>query len=89
MLSAKCDNELLVGFLLAGLVEDTHVCLAAVEGFAGLTESAGETIVDEGDFEDTLQGIENGHGARLSGVCCHLDLLGRGDLLWLLFSVRL
>lgn len=89
MLAAKSDHELLVSLLLAGLVEHAHVCLTTVEGLAGLTETTGETVVDEGDLEDTLQGVENGHGARLGGVCCHLDLLGRGDLLGLLFSVRL
>jgi hypothetical protein len=53
VLRAQSDDEFLVGFLLAGFVEDAHVCLAAVEGFGGFAEAAGEAVVDEGDFEDS------------------------------------
>jgi hypothetical protein len=61
VLRAKCHNQLLVCLLFASLVEDAHVCLATIEGLAGFAESTGETVVDESNFEDTLQGIEDGH----------------------------
>lgn len=89
MLGAKGDNKLLVGLLLTALVEDTHVSLAAVESLGGLTETTGKTVVDEGDAEDTLQSIEDGHlaGASVSG---NLDLIGGDGRVGLgLFSVRL
>lgn len=89
MLAAKSHDKLLVGLLLAGLVENAHVCLATVKGLGGFAQTAGKTVVDQGDLENSLEGIENGHGTALAGVGCDLDLLGRGDLLWLLFSVRL
>ena len=89
VLAAESDNELLVGLLLASLVEDAHVGLAAVEGLGGLTETAGETVVDEGDLEHTLEGVEDRHAAA-GVVSRHLDLLGGLDLLLgNLFSVRL
>lgn len=50
VLGAKSDDEFLVGFLLAGFVQDTHVGLATVEGFAGFAETTGKTIVNEGKF---------------------------------------
>ena len=50
VLGAESDDELLVGFLLAGFVQDTHVGLATVEGFAGFAETTGKTIVNEGKF---------------------------------------
>lgn len=89
VLAAESDDELLVGLLLASLVEDAHVGLAAVEGLGGLTETAGEAVVDEGDLEDALERVEDGHAA--AGVVRRdLDLLGRLDLLLgNLFSVRL
>jgi hypothetical protein len=52
VLLAEGDDEFLVGFFFAGFVEDTHVGLAAVEGFGGFAQAAGETVVDEGNFED-------------------------------------
>jgi len=61
VLRAQSDDELLVGLLLASLVQDTHVCLATIEGFGCLAQASGETIVDEGEFEDTFQGIKDGH----------------------------
>lgn len=89
VLGAQSDNELLVSLLLATLVEDTHVSLTAVESLGGLTETTGKTIVDEGDAQDTLQSIEDGHlaGASVSG---NLDLIGGNGGVGLgLFSVRL
>jgi hypothetical protein len=46
VLRAQRNDEFLVRFLLAGFVENAHVGLAAVEGFAGFTEAAGEAVVD-------------------------------------------
>lgn len=88
MLRAKGDNELLVGLLLAALVEDTHVGLAAVEGLGSLTQTTGKAVVDQGDAEDTLQSVEDGHlaGASVSG---NLDLIGGNGGVLDLFSVRL
>jgi hypothetical protein len=51
VLGAQGDDELLVGFLLAGLVEHAHVCLATVEGFGGFAQAAGEAVMDESDLE--------------------------------------
>jgi hypothetical protein len=64
------------------------VCLAAVEGLGSLTETAGKTVVDEGELEDTLQGLENGHLA-LGGIGADLDIGDLGDGGLGLFSVRL
>ena len=90
MLAAEGNNELLVGLLLASLVEDAHVCLATVEGLGSLTETAGESIVDQRDLEDTLEGIEDGHGTGLSGLIgANFDLLGGGDGAGGLFYIRL
>ena len=89
VLGAEGDDELLVGLLLALLVQDTHVGLATVEGLGGLTETAGKTVVDEGDLEHALERVEDRHAAA-GVVGRHLDLLGRLDLLLgNLFSVRL
>jgi hypothetical protein len=89
VLAAKSDDELLVGLLLACLVEHAHVSLATVKGLGGLTETAGKTVVDEGDLEHALERVEDRHAAA-GVVGRHLDLLGRLDLLLgNLFSVRL
>lgn len=88
MLRAESDNELLVSLLLAALVQDTHVGLAAVESLGGLTETTGKTIVDEGDAQNTLEGVQDGHLAG-AGIGRDLDLVGRGDGGCGLFSVRL
>lgn len=53
MFGTKSDDELLVCFLFAGFVEDTHVCLATIEGFGGFAKTTSESIVDESDFEDS------------------------------------
>ena len=57
VLRAQGDDELFVGFFFAGFVQHAHVCLAAVEGFGGFAEAAGETVVDEGDFQDSWLGL--------------------------------
>lgn len=85
MLGAKSDDELLVGLLLAGLVEDAHVRLAAVEGLGSLTETASKTVVHESKLENTLQGVQNGHLALGTGIGRNLDLIDVGGL----FYVRL
>lgn len=88
VLGAESDNELLVSLLLAALVEDTHVGLAAVEGLGGLTETTGKTVVDQGDAQNTLEGVQDGHLAA-AGIGRNLDLLSGGDGGCGLFSVRL
>jgi hypothetical protein len=89
VLAAKSDDKLLVGLLLACLVEHAHVGLATVKGLGGFTETAGKTVVDEGDLEHALERVEDRHAAA-GVVGRHLDLLGRLDLLLgNLFSVRL
>jgi len=87
VLGAQGDDQLLVGLLLAGLVQDTHVSLAAVEGLGSLTETAGKTIVHESQLQDTLEGVENGHLALGSGIGGNLDLVGHGGGV-VLFYVR-
>lgn len=87
MLGAESNDELLVGLLLAGLVEDAHVSLTAVEGLGGLTETAGKTVVHEGDLENTLEGIKDAHLALGGSIGGNLNLLGGGDSV--LFYVRL
>ena len=89
MLGAQSNNELLVRLLLAALVQDTHVGLAAVQGLGGLAQTTGKTVVDQGDAQDTLQSVEDGHlaGASVGG---NLDLIGGDGGVGLgLFSVRL
>lgn len=89
VLAAESDDQLLVGLLLASLVEDAHVGLATVKGLGSLTETAGKTVVDEGGLEHALERVEDGHAAA-SGVSGDLDLLDGLDLLLgNLFSVRL
>ena len=92
VLAAKSDDELLVGLLLACLVEHAHVSLATVKGLGGLTETAGKSVVDQRDLQDTLEGVENGHAAaRLAVVGSDLDFdfFGRGDRGRGLFYIRL
>jgi hypothetical protein len=75
VLGAQSNDELLVGLLLASLVQDAHVSLASVEGLGGFTETAGKTVVHQGELEDALESIKNGHLA-LGGLGRDLDLLG-------------
>lgn len=87
MLGAQGNDELLVSLLLAGLVQDTHVGLATVEGLGSLTETAGKTVVHESELQNTLEGVQNRHGA-LGGICGDFDFLGDlGGVV--LFYVRL
>lgn len=93
VLAAQRHDQLLVRLLLACLVQHAHVGLAAIESLAGFAKAACETIVDEGDLQDTLQGIEDGHAAALAcAVGGYLDLIRGLDLLLGnggFFSVRL
>jgi hypothetical protein len=89
VLVAESNDELLVRLLLAGLVEDAHVGLAAVEGLGSLAETARETVVHEGELEDTFEGVKDRHLALGgSGIGRNLNLLGNLDL-GVLFYVRL
>jgi hypothetical protein len=67
------------------------VRLATVEGLGGLAQTAGESVVDESELEDTLEGLEHAHLALTTGcIGRDLDLGGRADLgLGIVFSVRL
>jgi hypothetical protein len=56
---AKGDNEFLVCFFFAAFVQDTHVCLAAVKGLASFSQATGETVMDEGEFEDACVRIDS------------------------------
>lgn len=87
MLIAESNDQLLVGLLLAVLVQDAHVSLATVQGLGGFSETAGETVVHESELENTLEGVQNGHLA-LGGISGNFNLLGdlRGVVL---FYVRL
>lgn len=86
VLVAEGDNKLLVGLLLAVLVQDTHVSLSSVEGLGSLSEAAGETVVHESELQDALESVENGHLA-LGGIAGNLNNIG--DLGGVVFYVRL
>jgi hypothetical protein len=58
------------------------VCLAAVERFGGFAEATGESIVDEGEFEDAWFG-----DFRLDFVVCIASKLSSGRR-WELFKER-
>ena len=89
VLAAERNHQLLVRLLLARLVEHAHVGLSSIERLGSFTETAGKTVVDEGDLEHALERVEDRHAAA-GVVGRHLDLLGRLDLLLgNLFSVRL
>lgn len=89
VLGAQSDNELLVGLLLAGLVENTHVGLASVESLGGFTETTGETIVHESELENTLEGVENAHLSLRPSVSGDFDFGRLGDGGGGLFYIRL
>ena len=55
MLGAECFNELDVFGLIAGLDKDAKMSLAFIEGLGGLTETTGETVVNESVLQDLLQ----------------------------------
>ena len=87
VLIAKGDDQLLVGLLLAVLVQNAHVGLATVESLGSLSETASETVVHEGELENTLEGVQDGHLA-LGGISGNFNLLGDlGGVV--LFYVRL
>ena len=56
VLGAEGLNELDVLGLSAGLNENAKMGLALVEGLGALTETTGETVVDEGILQDLLRG---------------------------------
>lgn len=90
VLAAEGNNELLVGLLLAGLVEHAHVGLTAVEGLGGLTQTARKSVVDQRDLEDALERVKDRHAARGGRlVGSDLDFFGRGDRGRGLFYIRL
>jgi hypothetical protein len=88
VLRAQSHNKLLVGLLLASLVEDAHVCLATIEGLGGLTETACKTVVHERELENALQRIENRH-LSLGGLAGDFDLILHLNSGGILFYVRL
>lgn len=88
MLRAQGHDKLLVGLLLASLVEHAHVCLATVESLGGFTETASETVVHERELENALQRIENRH-LTLGGLSGDFDLILHLDSGGFLFYVRL
>lgn len=87
VLVAQSNDELLVGLLFAGLVEDAHVSLATVEGLGRLTQATGKAVVHEGELQDTLESVQNGHLALGGGIGRDFDLFG--DFGGVLFYVRL
>jgi hypothetical protein len=91
VLGAQGHDELLVGLLLARLVEDAHVSLAAVEGLGGLTQTTGKAVVDQRKLEHALESLKNAHLAGAGGgIGADFDLGGGRDLgLSIVFSVRL
>ena len=90
MLRAQSNNELLVCLLLACLVEHAHVCLATIESLGRFTETAGQSIVNKSELQDTLERLEDGHlSLACGGICADFDLTGGLDGGLGLFSVRL
>lgn len=87
VLGAESDDQLLVCLLLASLVENAHVCLASVEGLGGLTKTTGKTIVHQGELENTLQSVQNGHLSLWCSISGDLDLVRDLDLWLFLFYV--
>jgi len=91
VLAAQRHDQLLVRLLLTRLIEHAHVGLATIEGFAGFAEATGQAVVDESDLEDSLEGVDDAHGAGLgAAIGGDLDLLGGRDFFGCggLFSVR-
>ena len=60
VLRAQRHHELLVGLLLARLVEHAHVRLSSVERLGGFAEPAGEAVVDECELQGAFEGVEDG-----------------------------
>lgn len=65
--------------------------LASIEGLGGFTETAGKSVVDERELQNTLEGLKNGHLAFAgSGIGADFDFASGGfDGGGGLFSVRL
>lgn len=64
--------------------------LSSIERLACFAQTAGETVMDEGDLEDALERVKDRYLALAGrGICTDFDLVGRGDLGLRLFSVRL
>jgi hypothetical protein len=90
VLATQRHHQLLVRLLLAALVQNTHVSLAAVKSLRCLTQTAGKSIVDKSELENSLEGIEDAHLALGgSGVGTDFDFVGGCDIGGGLFSVRL
>ena len=86
VLVAESLDELEVLGLVAGLDEDAKVGLATVEGLGALTQTTGETVVDQGLLENLLESILNRHGALGGGG--GLGLLDLLNVLGNLLNVR-
>lgn len=80
VLGAERLDELLVGFLVAALVEHAHVRLAAVERLGRFAETTREAVVDKGMAENALQRVFNRHLALGCGIGGHFNLLNRLNL---------
>jgi len=68
------------------------VRLASVESLAGFTETTGETVVDQGELEDALERVDDGHlaaGTAGGGIDGNFDFFGGGGGGRLLFSFGL
>ena len=88
MLGAQSDDQLLVGLLLARLVQDAHVRLSPVQGLRSLAQTTGKTIVHQSKLQHTLQGVQNGHLTLGGGIGGNFDFLRNiGGVV--LFYVRL
>lgn len=70
VLVAESLNELDVLLLRAGLDEDTEVGLSSVESLGALSETTGETVVDQRLLQDFLESVLDGHGTLGGGSWC-------------------
>ena len=70
MLRAQRHHELLVGLLLARLVEHAHVRLSSVQRFGGFAEPAGKAVVNECELQGAFEGVEYGLFAGLGILVC-------------------
>lgn len=88
VLGAQSDDQLLISFLFAGLVQNAHVGLATIESLSCLSQTTGKTVVDQGDLQHAFKCVEDGHRAAGRGRGRNLNLIGGWDR-DVLFSVRL